>query len=381
MVAKLAVRETRESGPILMVDLTAQRQRIAAGVEKGIAAILDHGQFILGPEVTALERKLEAFSGAKHCVTCANGTDALELILMAEGVGRGDAVFVPTFTFVATAEVVALTGAMPVFLDVDRESFNLASASLEDAIAVAKAKGLKPKAVITVDLFGQPVDYDAVGAIAEAHGLLVIADAAQSFGASRGGKKVGSLAPYTATSFYPSKPLGGYGDGGAIFAFDDAKAELLRVLRGHGKDEHGFSHVGRNSRLDSFQAAILLQKLTLLAEEIEMRNAVAQAYADALGDAVVTPRIAPGSQSAWAQYTIVSEKRDAIVSACRAANIHTAIHYTAPLHVQGAYRDYPVPAGGLPNAEWLSQRVVSLPMHPYLAPDAIDFIARTVVAA
>jgi len=379
---ELAVRDKpKTEAPMTMIDLAAQRRKIADKIDQAIARVLEHGGFVLGPEVTELERRLEAFCGAKHCVTCANGTDALELVLMAEGIGRGDAVFVPAFTFVATVEVVVLTGATPIFIDVDRDSFNLEPASLEAAIRDAKDRGLQPRAVIAVDLFGQPADYDAIAIIAGAHGLMVLADAAQSFGASLDGKKVGTLAAYTATSFYPSKPLGCYGDGGAIFTDDREKGELLRVLRGHGKDEQGFSHVGRNSRLDSFQAAILLQKLTLFADELVKRDAVADLYAQGLGSAVRTPSVRQGATSAWAQYTIISEKRDAIVRACREAGIHTAIHYAQPLHVQGAYRDCPVSPSGLAQCEWLADRVVSLPMHPYLTEDAIDFVVRTVLAA
>ena len=382
MGVEVAVRDKPTTdAPTTMIDLAAQRRKIADKIDRAIARVLEHGGFVLGPEVAELERRLEAFCGAKQCVTCANGTDALELVLMAEGIGRGHAVFVPAFTFVATVEVVVLTGATPIFIDVDRDSFNLDPASLSAAVEDAKRLGLAPRAVIAVDLFGQPADYAAIDAIAEAHGLIVIDDAAQSFGASLDGKKVGTLAAYTATSFYPSKPLGCYGDGGAIFTDDAEKAELLRVLRGHGKDEQGFSHVGRNSRLDSFQAAILLQKLTLFADELVKRNAVADLYAQGLGSVVQTPRVRQGATSAWAQYTIISEKRDAIVRACREAGIHTAIHYAAPLHVQGAYRNYPISPTGLRQCEWLSDRVVSLPMHPYLSEETIDFIVRTVVEA
>ena len=256
------------------IDLAAQQTHLGNSVETAISAVLKHGQFVLGPEVAELERQLAAFCGAKHCVSCANGTDALLLALMAEGVGKGDAVFVPAFTFVATVEVVVLSGATPVFVDIRRDTFNMDVESLEAAIGEAKKRGLKPRCVIPVDLYGQPADYNAVSEIAEAHGMFVIGDAAQSFGASLNGRKVGTLAAYTATSFYPSKPLGGYGDGGAVFTDDDDKAVRLLALRNHGKGpgRPDFEYVGLNSRLDSIQAAILLQKLRLFPGEIPARQ-------------------------------------------------------------------------------------------------------------
>ena len=256
------------------IDLAAQQTHLGDSVEEAISAVLKHGQFVLGPEVAELERQLAAFCGAKHCVSCANGTDALLLALMAEGVGKGDAVFVPAFTFVATVEVVVLSGATPVFVDIRRDTFNMDMESLEAAIGEAKKRGLKPRCVIPVDLYGQPADYNAVSEIAKAHGMFVIGDAAQSFGASLNGRKVGTLAAYTATSFYPSKPLGGYGDGGAVFTDDDDKAVRLLALRNHGKGpgRPDFEYVGLNSRLDSIQAAILLQKLRLFPGEIPARQ-------------------------------------------------------------------------------------------------------------
>ena len=278
------------------IDLAAQREQLGDSVETAIAAVLKHGQYVLGPEVSELERRLAEFCGARHCISCANGTDALLLVLMAEGIGPGDAVLVPDFTFVATAEVVVLAGATPVFVDVHPDSFNLDVESLEAAIGEAKRRGLKPRAVIPVDLYGQPADYDAINRVAEAHDLLVLADAAQSFGASLNGKKVGTLAAYTATSFYPSKPLGGYGDGGAIFTDDDAKAKLLVSMRCHGKapDQAESEYVGLNSRLDTIQAAILLEKLRLFPSEIAARQNAADRYAEGLGDVVQVPKLIPG---------------------------------------------------------------------------------------
>ena len=370
----------RRQAVTAFIDLAAQREQLGDSVERAISAVLKHGQFILGPEVAELERQLASFCGARHCITCANGTDALLLALMAEGIGKGDAVFVPAFTFVATVEVAILAGATPVFVDVRQDDFNLDVESLEAAIGEAKRRGLKPRCVIPVDLYGQPADYKAIGEVAAAHGLLVVADAAQSFGASRDGQKVGTLAPYTATSFYPSKPLGGYGDGGAIFTDDDDRAGRLRALRNHGKapDQPDTEYVGLNSRLDSIQAAILLEKLRLFPREIAARQERAERYAEGLGSVVKVPELMAGATSVWAQYTIITERRDALAKACRAAGVPTAIHYANALNSLPPYRQAPTPPGGLPQAEWLAERVISLPMHPYLSDEAQDLIIGTV---
>jgi len=365
------------------IDLAAQRQKIGDGIEQAISSVLKSGQFVLGPEVAELERQLAEFCGAKHVVSCANGTDALLLVLMAEGIGPGDAVFVPAFTFVATAEVVVLAGATPVFVDVQRDNFNLDASSLEAAIGEAESLGLKPRGVIPVDLFGQPADYQAIRRIADANKLLVLADAAQSFGATLKGGKVGTLADYTATSFYPSKPLGCYGDGGAIFTDDSAKAKLLTALRCHGRYPDGTEcgQVGLNSRLDTFQAAILLEKLAIFPQEIVARQRSAEHYAESFGAVVQTPKLMTGASSVWAQYTIVTDRRGELAKACREAGVPTAIHYASPLHVLPAYREFPTAPGGLPNAEWLADRVISLPMHGYLADEAQDLVIRTVRGA
>ena len=362
------------------IDLAAQREHLGDSVERAIAAVLSHGQFVLGPEVTELERQLEAFCGARHCISCANGTDALLLALMAEGIGKGDAVFVPAFTFVATVEVAILAGATPVFVDIRRDTFNMDVESLEAAIGEAKRRGLKPSCVIPVDLYGQPADYVAIAELAEQHGLLVIADAAQSFGAGLNGKKVGTLAAYTATSFYPSKPLGGYGDGGAVFTDDDDKATRLRALRNHGKGPGRLDteYLGVNSRLDSIQAAILLEKLRLFPAEIPARQERADRYNAGLAGATETPRLMAGATSVWAQYTIVTEDRDGLATACRAAGVPTAIHYASALNCLPPYRDVTTPPAGVPQAEWLARRVISLPMHPYLDEAAQDLIVGTV---
>jgi dTDP-4-amino-4,6-dideoxygalactose transaminase len=362
------------------IDLAAQYRRIGDRVERAISAVLEHGQYILGPEVTELERRLAAFCGAGHCIACANGTDALLLVLMAEGIGPGDAVFVPAFTFVATAEVVVLAGATPVFVDVRADSFNLDPESLEAAIGEAKRMGLRPRCVIPVDLYGQPADYQAIGRVVEANDLVVLADAAQSFGASLNGQKVGTLAAYTATSFYPSKPLGGYGDGGAIFTDDDAKAKLLRAIRCHGRHQDGSEcgQVGLNSRLDAIQAAILLEKLLVFPEEIVARQASAERYGEGLGAAVQVPKLMAGATSVWAQYTIVTERRDELAKACREAGVPTAIHYASPLHVLPAYRQFPMAPSGLSQAAWLAGHVISLPMHAYLTEETQDLVIDAV---
>jgi dTDP-4-amino-4,6-dideoxygalactose transaminase len=362
------------------IDLAAQREHLGDSIERAISAVLEHGQYILGPEVTELERQLASFCGARHCVSCANGTDALLLALMTEGIGRGDAVFVPAFTFVATLEVAILAGAEPVFVDVRRDTFNMDVESLEAAIGEAKRRGLKPRCVIPVDLYGQPADYDAISEITEAHDLLVIADAAQSFGASLNGRKVGTLATYTATSFYPSKPLGGYGDGGAVFTDDDDKAARLLAIRNHGKGpgRPDIEYLGLNSRLDSIQAAILLEKLRLFPAEIAARQERADRYNEGLAAVAEVPRLMAGATSVWAQYTIITEDRDGLAKVCREAGVPTAIHYASALNCLAPYRDVPTPSAGLPQAEWLAQRVISLPMHPYLSQEAQDLIIGTV---
>jgi dTDP-4-amino-4,6-dideoxygalactose transaminase len=365
------------------IDLGAQRRQMGDSVAEALIAVLESGQYILGPQVADVEQQLASFCGAKHCISCANGTDALLLALMAERIGAGDAVFVPAFTFVATAEVAVLAGATPVFVDVRRDTFNMDTDSLEGAIGEAKSRGLKPRAIIAVDLFGQPADYPRIQEIAEAHGLLVIDDAAQGFGAGLNGKKVGTLAAYTSTSFYPAKPLGGYGDGGAIFTDDDAKAELLLSLRNHGKgpSQKETEEIGLNSRLDTFQAVVLLEKLKLFPAEIAARQVAADRYSARLADAAKVPELMEGATSVWAQYTIVTDRRDALATACREAGVPTAIHYTSPLHKLTPYRDFPTAPGGLPQAEWLSERVISLPMHGYLSEAEQDTVIDTVLDA
>ncbi len=369
--------------PVAFIDIGEQRRRLGSKIDNAVSKVLTHCQFINGPEVTQLEQDLAAFCGAKHVVACASGTDALLMVLMAKGVGPGDAVICPSFTFCATGEVVALAGATPVFVDVDETTFNISAESLKKGIATAKKLGLKVKAVIPVDLFGQSADHDAVAAVAKENGIFVLDDAAQSFGATYKGKRLGTLALATATSFFPAKPLGCYGDGGAIFTDDADLAEKLRSVRVHGSGTDRYDNVrlGLTARLDTLQAAILIEKLKIFDEEIAARNKVAQRYFDALHNIVTAPRVADGNVSVWAQYTIRLPKgsdRDTFANSLKAQGIPTAIYYPKSMHQQTAYKNYPVAEGGLPVSEKLSSDVISLPMHPYLDQGAQDRVIKAV---
>jgi len=371
---------------IPFIDLAAQRRRIGKSIDDAVARVMGHCQFINGPEVTQLEAALAAFSGAKHVVTCASGTDALLMVLMAKGVGRGDAVLCPSFTFSATGEAVALTGATPVFVDVDEATFNMDAASLKRGIATARKAGLKPVGVFPVDLFGQSADHGAVAAVAEAEGLFVLDDAAQGFGASYKGRKLGTFGLATATSFFPAKPLGCFGDGGAIFTDDAGLAETLRSIRVHGQgaDKYDNVRLGLTGRLDTMQAAILIEKLKIFEDEIEVRNKVADRYARGLGNLVTVPRLAAGCTSVWAQYTIRLPRgtdRDGFAAALKAQGIPTAIYYPKSMHQQTAYREFPVADGGLPVSERLSDDVISLPMHAYLDEATQDRVIAAVRGA
>jgi dTDP-4-amino-4,6-dideoxygalactose transaminase len=353
---------------IAFIDLAAQRRRLGDRIERAIGKVLDHGHYIMGPEVAALEQQLAEFANVPFCVSCGNGTDALLLALMAKGIGPGDAVLVPTFTFAATAEVVSLVGATPVFLDVNEDSFNLDPSGIEAGIAAARKLRLTPRAIIAVDLFGQPADYGPIEAAARAHRLLLIADAAQSFGASYRGRKVGSLGDIATTSFFPAKPLGCYGDGGAIFVKDEGLASVLRSLRVHGQGDDKYDNVriGINGRLDTIQAAVLIEKLAIFPDEVEARQRVAAAYSHALAGSLNIPCLSEGATSVWAQYTLRIPKRDGVAAKLKAAGVPTAIYYPKPLHQQIAYSRYPVAGNGLPVAERLAREVLSVPMHPYL---------------
>jgi dTDP-4-amino-4,6-dideoxygalactose transaminase len=374
------------SEPIPFIDIAAQRHRLGKTVDDAVPRVLSHCQFINGPEVTQLEEQLAAFSGAKHVVACASGTDALLMVLMAKGVGPRDAVLCPSFTFCATGEVVALCGATPVFVDVDEATFNIDPDSLKRGIATARKLGLKPVAVIPVDLFGQSADHDAIGAIAESEGLFVLDDAAQGFGATYKGRRLGTLALATATSFFPAKPLGCYGDGGAIFTDDAELAQTLRSVRVHGQgsDKYDNIRLGLTARLDTMQAAILIEKLKIFEDEIVSRNKVAERYARGLGNVVTVPRLAAGCTSVWAQYTIRLPKgvdRDGFAAALKAQGVPTTIYYPKSIHQQTAYRHFPVADGGLPVCEQLSTDVISLPMHAYLDEATQDRIIAAVRGA
>jgi dTDP-4-amino-4,6-dideoxygalactose transaminase len=368
--------------PLPFIDVAAQRRRLGRRIDEAIARVLAHCQFVMGPELPALEAELAAFCGARHAIGVASGTDALLLALLAKGIGPGDAVFCPAFTFAATAEPIALINATPVFVDVEAASFNLDSSSLERAIATAKQRGLRPKAVIAVDLFGQSADYDAIAPMASAEGLFVIADAAQSFGATYKGRPVGTLAPVTTTSFFPAKPLGCYGDGGAIFTDDDEMAGILRSLRVHGQgaDKYDNVRIGITGRLDSIQAAVLIEKLEIFPDEIAARDRAARRYHDGLGDVAVVPRIADGLSSVWAQYTIrlPAGRRAEVAARLHTDGVPTAIYYPKPLHRQEAFRQCLVAGNGLPVTDRLAAEVLSLPMHAYLDEPTQDRIIDAV---
>lgn len=373
----------RPQGEIQFVDLQAQRARIGDAMDKAVLNAIHEGKYILGPQVTQIEKDLSAFCGAKHVITCANGTDSLGLYLMAKGVKKGDAVFVPAFTFVATAEVVAWSDATPFFVDIDADTFNICPRSLEKAIGEAKQQGLNPSGIIAVDLFGLPADYPAIEKIAAANDLWVMSDAAQAFGGSINGRKTGTFGDVTSTSFFPAKPLGCYGDGGALMTDDDAMADLLRSLRFHGKGEDKYDNVriGTNSRLDTVQAAILIEKLKIFADELEARQKVADRYTAGLSDIVKTPVLPEGYTTAWAQYTLTlpeGANRDAIINACKAEGVPTMVYYPIPLSKQKGYAHYPSVSGGVPVSEDLAQRVLSLPMHPYLDESTQDYIIDVV---
>jgi dTDP-4-amino-4,6-dideoxygalactose transaminase len=355
---------------IEFIDLGAQRRRIGQRMDDAILRVVNHGKYIMGPEVAELEKKLAAFCGAKHVLSCANGTDAIGLALMALGAKPGDAILVPSFTFAATAEVVAWFGATPIFVDVLEDTFNMDPKSLEAGLETARRLDLRPTAVIPVDLFGQPADYDRIEPIARANRLTVICDAAQSFGATYKGRKVGSIGHMTTTSFFPAKPLGCYGDGGAVFTDDDKLIEMLRSLRVHGQgsDKYDNVRIGMNGRLDTMQAAVLLEKLAIFPDEIVARDRVAAAYNAALKDVAIVPGVPSGLTSVWAQYTIrlPGRDRDQVAAKLKAQGVPTAIYYPKPLHQQTAYRDFPVAGNGLPVSDRLAREVLALPMHPYL---------------
>ncbi|WP_337875440.1 DegT/DnrJ/EryC1/StrS family aminotransferase [Elioraea sp.] len=363
--------EAPPPAPIAFIDLDAQRRAIGPAMEEAVLKVVRSGRYILGPEVAELETALARYASVPFALSCANGTDALALALMAWDIRPGDAVLVPAFTFAATAEVVVWFGATPVFVDVREDTFNMDPANLEAGIETAKRLGLVPRAMIPVDLFGQPADYARLLPIARRHGLKVLVDAAQSFGATWNGTHVAATGDMAATSFFPAKPLGCYGDGGAVFCHDRETLELLLSLRVHGQskdDKYENVRVGMNGRLDTVQAAVLLQKLAVFESECAARQRIADRYNAALADVAIVPRLAPGNTSVWAQYTlrIPGHDRARVLAALKAEGIPTAIYYPKPLHRQTAYAHYPVAGNGLPVSERLAAEVFSLPFHPYL---------------
>lgn len=362
----MGVGMTAGTEPIALLDLAAQRRRLGDGLDRAIQRVMEHGRFIMGPEVQELEERLAAYTGARHAIACGSGTDALLLALLAWGAGPGDAVFVPAFTFAAPAEMVALVGATPVLVDVDPASYNLDVGSLKDAID--GLTGLRPAGVIAVDLFGQPANYAGIDALAAEHGLWVLSDGAQSFGAKLHGRSASTYGTVSATSFFPTKPLGCYGDGGAVFTADDDLADRMRSLRVHGQGASAYDHrlIGINGRMDTLQAAILLEKLNIFDEELASRRRVADRYGRELAGVVAVPTLGPGASSAWAQYTVQVDGRADVAARLAEAGVVSAVHYPLPLDRQPAYSGFPVAPGGLPVAEKAASRVLSLPMHPYI---------------
>jgi UDP-2-acetamido-2-deoxy-ribo-hexuluronate aminotransferase len=372
------------------IDLKTQYKKIHDSVNRRINAVLEHGNFILGPEIKELEQKLAAYCGTAHCITCSSGTDALLLPLIAYGVGPGCAVFTTPFTFIATAEVISLLGATPIYVDIDPKTYNIDPKKLEEGIKnLMNGKkpdpfipdGLEARVIIPVDLFGLPADYDAINQIAEKYKLSVIEDAAQSFGATYKGKKACNLADSAATSFFPAKPLGCYGDGGAVFTNNRELADKIESLRVHGKgiDKYDNIRIGINSRFDTLQAAIVLAKMEIFAQEVEMRQTVAQRYSEGLKNFVTVPYIPQGYTSVWAQYSIVSNKKEALMQNLKNAGIPTAVYYPKPLHLQTAFSYLGYKKGSMPVSEEISGKIFSLPMHPYLNQqdqDAIMTIIR-----
>ncbi len=371
--------------PIPFIDLKGQQARIEADLRRRLEAVLGHCQFILGPEVVELEQELAKFCGAKHCISISSGTDALQIAMMAEGIGRGDAVFLPAFTYTATAEVPLVLGATPVFVDVDPRTFQIDPAHLAARVAEVRAAGkLVPRMLIGVDLFGQPADWPALAAIAAREKLVTLDDCAQSFGASLSGRMLGTMADATATSFFPSKPLGAYGDGGALFTESDERAALYRSLRTHGEGTTRYEvlRTGMNGRLDTLQAAVLLSKLTVFADELAARERVAAYYDSRLGNAVVTPVRVADSKAAWAIYAILlpdGAARTKLQDGLRAAGVPSAIYYPKPLHQQPAYQGAHDGAA-LPVSEDLAGRIMALPIHPDLTEEDLARICDAVLA-
>ena len=364
---------------IAFVDLKRQYQRLKPQILANIEAVLDHGQYIMGPEVGSLERALSDYTGAVYTIAVASGTDALAMALMAEDVGPGDAVFLPSFTFTATAEVIVLLGATPVFIDIDCSTLNLDPEDLQRRMEyVAATTELRPKAVIAVDLFGFPANYPAIKSVVDGYNAVVVGDAAQSLGGTSDNKRVGTLAEVTATSFFPAKPLGAYGDGGALFTDDGNRAELYRSIRAHGKGagKYDIERVGLNSRLDTLQAAVLMAKIDIFDDEMSARRSVSEKYNERLEE--YTGSFVDRSESAWAQYPILVDHRDEVMADLKAKGIPTAVYYPRPMHRQPAYEQFATLGDPPRVSEEISERVLCLPIHPYLKEEEIERVASAV---
>ena len=366
------------TAPVNFIDLVAQQSVIRDKVDHAISKVLDHGQYIMGPEVKEFENDLKLFTGVEHALTCANGTDALTLVMMAMDVGPGDAVFIPSFTYVASAETPAQLGATPFFVDVKKDTFNLCSESLKQAILDAREMNLNPSLVIAVDLFGQPANIKSIYEVTRNENIKVIVDGAQSFGACINHKKVGNFGDATTTSFFPAKPLGCYGDGGAVLTNDEELSHLVNSIRLHGKGTEKYDNVriGVNSRLDTIQAAILIEKLKIFPGEIQKRNDVANTYNDGFmgSSGIITPIVLKNTSSVWAQYTLRLNNRDKIKSELSKNNIPSVVYYPKSLTQQEGYKDFPVVSSGVKVSDDLPSEVLSLPMHPYLEKDILDKI-------
>ena len=362
------------------IDLGAQQSLIRDRIDEAIKKVLDHGNYIMGPEVKDFESRLCKFTKAEHSISCANGTDAISIALMSWDIGPGDVVFVPSFTYVATAEAPAQLGATPFFVDVDRDSFNIDPESLKQAIKDCIKLGLKPSAVIAVDLFGQPCNIDQISDISHEHDMKVLIDGAQSFGAISRGRRVGSMGDATTTSFFPAKPLGCYGDGGAIFTNNENDASMMNSIRLHGKGSQKYDNIriGLNSRLDTIQAAILIEKLCIFEDELKLRTKIANIYSSELNGVCKIPILEQGVSSSWAQYTLQIKNRDCVIESLKSKGVPSIVYYPIPLSMQKGYEHYPSVSTGTSNSEYLSSHVLSLPMHPYLSEDSQERIINHV---
>lgn len=375
---------TQQEKAVLFVDLKSQADKLGHGIQKAMNRVMAHGRFIMGPEIFELERKLAEYCGVKYAVTCSSGTDALLMALMAIDIQHGDFVVTTPFSFIATAEVIALLGAVPVFVDIEPDTYNIDPEKLDQTIsALKKNKTGVIRCIIPVDIFGLPADFEKINAIANSHGLYVIEDAAQGFGASLRENKACRLSDIGTTSFFPAKPLGCYGDGGAIFTDDDSIKEKLTSIRIHGKggDKYDNIRIGINGRLDTIQAAVLLEKLKIFDWELERRNTLAAYYHDRLEGKVICQKINKGFQSAWAQFSFVTEQRDIIMKELNKKGIPCAVHYPKPLHLQKAFSFLGYAKGDFPISEKVSKTILSIPVHPYLAIESAEFISNTIISA